>query len=411
MMLCRSVVCFLVMGLGMAWPTTLVWATQRGPCYWPQFHGPKRDSISTETGLLRLWPPEGPRLLWTAQGLGEGFTTVTIADGLIYTAGNRDGATVRSRAANGGAWTGQSPGTRGAPTLDGTRLYHESPLGHLVCLEAKTGRLLWHVDLLETFGSENITWALSESVLIDGDRVICCPGGPQTAVVALDKYTGKTLWKSPSAGDLAGYASPVLAEWEGLRIILTMTARALIGVDADSGDLLFRFEHLTPFDENILTPIFHNGRVFISTRTTGSVMLQLLVQGRKATVREVWRSRDLDNQHGGVILLDGYLYGASLVNRNGRWVCLDWNTGQTMFTQPQPEKGSLVFADGLIYTMSERGEVSLVEPSPKGLKIISQFRLPRGGQGPTWAHPVVCGGRLYLRHGDFLYAYDIRARQ
>jgi outer membrane protein assembly factor BamB len=384
--------------------------------FWPRFHGPNSDNRSTETGLLKQWPDRGPRLLWTAKGIGDGFATVAIAGGLLYTDGSigdqtvitaldLDG-TIRWQVPNGRAWTGQQPGTRGTPTIDGDRLYHESPLGEVVCLDARTGKRIWGSNILTKFGGKIITWALAESLLIDGDRVICCPGGPETAVVALDKATGRTVWKSPSAGDLAGYSSPVLAEHDGLRMILTMTSRASIGVNADTGDLLWRHEHITPFDENICTPIFRDGWVFTSTgHRVGSVMLKVAVSGRKASVKEVWKSVDLDSHHGGVVLLDGYLYGSRWTPQ---WVCLDWKTGKTMYEERGVGKGSLTYADGMLYTVSEQGLLGLVKATPHGHKVISQFRLPAGGEGPVWAHPVVCGGRLYIRHGDFLYAYDIK---
>ncbi|MCY2988480.1 MAG: PQQ-like beta-propeller repeat protein [Planctomycetota bacterium] len=387
------------------------------PPSWPRFHGPQNDNLSSETGLLKQWPDGAPTRLWTAQGIGEGFSAVSLAHGLIYATGNIQEKTVITaldlagkvqwQVVAGKAWKGSQPGTRSTPTIDGDRLYHESPLGDLVCLEAKTGRQVWGLNVLDKFGSENITWALSESPLIDGQHVICCPGGPQTAVVALDKTTGQTVWQSASAGNLAGYSSPALAEYQGLRMILTMTAKAVIGVNADTGDLLWQFEHVTPWDESILTPIFHEGRVFISTgHRVGSVMLQVKVDGKQASVEPVWKTKDLDNHHGGTILLDGYLYGSCY---SPRWACLDWQTGKKQYSERGVGKGALTYADGRLYTFSENeGEMGLVKATPEGHQLISRFKVPAGGEGPSWAHPVVCGGRLYLRHGDFLYVYDIR---
>ncbi len=384
---------------------------------WPRFHGPRGTNMSPETGLLRQWPEGGPRQLWTAQGIGDGFATVAIADGRIYTAGNRNNQTVITaldtsgkllwQAPNGGAWTGAQPGSRGTPTIEGDRLYHESPLGDVVCLDAPSGRKIWGLNILQTFGAENTTWALAESLLIDGDHLICSPGGPQTAVVALDKRTGQIVWKSPSVGgDRAGYASPALVVHQGLRMILTMTSQHAIGVNADTGELLWQFKHVTPWDENIFSPIFHEGQVFISTgHRVGSVMLKVTVQGRKASVQEVWRSTDLDNHHGGTILLDGYLYGSLW---SPGWACLQWQSGKTMYSARGVGKGSLTYADGMLYTLGENGQMGLVPATPQDHTVVSRFRLPAGGQGPAWAHPVVCGGRLYLRHGDFLYAYDVR---
>lgn len=385
---------------------------------WPQFHGPRRDNRSEETGLLEQWPDGGPTRLWTAQGIGHGYATLAVVGGFIYTSGNIDGKTVitamgldgriRWQAPNGAAWTGSQPGGRGTPTIDGDRLYHESPGGDVACLDAKTGKKLWGLNILERFHAPNITWALSESLLIDGDRVICSPGGPESALAALEKRTGQVVWKSPSAGDLAGYASPSLGEYRGLRMIFTLTSRAIIAVNADNGDLLWRVEHATPFDEMIMMPIYRDGHVFVSTRTTGSVLLALRVEGKKCTVREVWRSKNLDNQHGGVILLDGCLYGSGHVNNHGKWVSLDWKTGRELYVEKGIGKGSLTYADGMFTMMNERGDVGLVRATPERYQLVSQFRLPAGGEGPTWAHPVIAGGRLYIRHDNLLHAFDVR---
>jgi outer membrane protein assembly factor BamB len=398
--------------------TGLVAAAAEPSAPWPQFHGPRRDNISSDTGLRKSWPDGGPRLLWTARGIGHGFATVAIANGLIYTAGNLGDRTVisaldlegriRWQSPNGRDWQQPVPGTRSTPTLDGDRLYHQNPWGDVVCLDAATGKQHWTVNILDLFHSKHINWGQAESLLVDGDRLICSPGGPETAMAALDKRTGRLVWKSPSSGDLAGYCSPVLAECQGLRILMTLTSQALIGVDADRGSLLWRFPHETPFEEMITMPVYHDGHVAISTRTTGTVLLKITVEGKKASVAEVWRSENLDNQHGGVILLDGFLYGACHVRNNARWVSLDWATGRQQYAERGIGKGSATYADGCLYCLNERRGVAMVRATPKAHEILSQFVLPEGGEGPTWAHPVVCGGRLYLRHSDYLYAYDVR---
>jgi len=385
--------------------------------FWPQFHGPNRDNISTETGLLKRWPASGPPLLWTARGMGRGFSSMSLAHGLIFTAGAIGDRTVVTaldldgklqwQYDNGPAWSGSSPGSRSTPTIDGDRLYHKGPHGELTCLAARSGERIWGLNVLERFGSKNITWAISESPLIDGDRVICSPGGPRAAVVAFDKKTGEVVWKTPSTGELAGYASPTLCEHGGLRILSTMTAKACIGVNADTGQLLWHVRHITPWDENIFMPILRDGCVFYSTgHKVGSRKLQLHVDGGKVVAEKLWESLELDNHHGGTILLDGYLYGSG--HRRG-WICLDWETGKTMYNEPGVGKGSLTYADGMFYTLGERFRMGLVRATPEGHEMVSEFRLPSGGEGPSWAHPVVCGGRLYIRHDDFLYAYDVRA--
>lgn len=385
--------------------------------FWPQFHGPNRDNISTEEGLLKQWPENGPDLVWTAQGLGHGYSTVSIAGGMIYTAGNIGGDTVITaldldgkmvwQATNGKAWTRDHPGTRGTPTIDGDHVYHESPLGEVICLDAKTGKTIWQVNIIEQFQATNIKWALSESLLIDGDHVICCPGGPETSMVALNKRTGAVVWKAPSTGEPAGYASPILVEQQGLRIIVTMTSRAVIGVNADTGKLLWHVEHESYMGQNVMVPLVHDGYIFITTLQGGSVKWQIRVVDGGASLKEVWRSGELENQHGGAVLVNGNLYGTSSSKNRNQWVCLDWDTGKVTHVEGGVGKGSPTVADGMLYTLGERGTMGLVQPTARGHEMVSSFKIPEGGKGNSWAHPVVCAGRLYIRHGEFLYAYDV----
>lgn len=387
-------------------------------CFWPQFHGPGRDNMSTEKGLLKSWPEGGPERLWTAEGLGHGFSTVSIASGMIYTAGNIDKETVITalnmdgavqwQARNGPAWTRDYPGTRSTPTIDGERLYHQSPLGSVICLKAKTGEQIWQVNVIEKFRSKNSKWALAESLLVDGDRVICCPGGPQTCMVALNKHTSEVVWKTPSTDELAGYSSPILVEQEGLRMVMTLTAKAFIGVNADTGELLWHIKHESYADENISMPVYHDGEVFVSTLKAGSVKWKISVEGEKASLEGLWRTEEMDNHHGGVVLVGGNLYGTSTFRNRNLWVCLDWQTGRSKHMDKGVGKGSIMYADGMLYTFSEDSVMGLVRPTADGQQLVSSFRIPSGGRGKSWAHPVVCGGRLYLRHGDFLYAYAIR---
>jgi len=383
---------------------------------WPQFHGPNRDNISTETGLLKQWPEGGPKRLWTASGIGHGFSTVAIAGGRIYTAGNIGEDTVITaldpsgktlwQAKNGPADHHDRPGSRGTPTIDSGRLYHESPNGDVVCLDAATGKRVWGLNILRKFNGRNSRWGLAESLLVDGDRVVCVPGGETVSMAALDKTTGKTVWTAQGTGDKPGYASPVLIDYKGLRQIVTMMSASVVGVHADTGKLLWRHDHKAYEDETVSTPVFHDGLIAVSTLGPGAARcLRLIVSGQTASVTQVWHTGVLDNHHGGILALDGYIYGTKV---RDTWVCLDFRTGNVMYKADGVGKGSLTCADGMFYTYSERGLMGLVKATPKGHDVISQFRIPKGGKGPAWAHPVVCGGRLYLRHGDFLYCYDIR---
>jgi len=386
--------------------------------FWPQFHGPNRDNLSTEKGLLKKWPEKGPALLWRSQGLGHGYSSVSIASGMIYTAGSIEKDTVITalnldgkvlwQVKNGKAWTGDHPGTRGTPTIDGGRLFHQSPLGNLLCLEAKTGDRIWEFNILEKFQSKIATWAMAESLLVDGEHLICCPGGPQTCMVALNKKTGSVVWKAPSTEELAGYASPALIEYQGMRIVITLTSKGMIGVNADTGELLWHVKHKSYADENVMMPIFHDGHVFISTLKAGSVKWKINVKDGKVSLEEVWRTQELDNHHGGVLLVNGNLYGTSTFRNRNLWICLDWETGRNKYMDKGVGKGSLTYADGMLYTLSIDGVMGLVRPIPMGHELVSSFKIPEGGKGNSWAHPVVCGGRLYIRHSEFLYAYSVR---
>ena len=395
--------------------TTITYAVDQ-ESFWPQFHGPNRDNISTEKGLLTKWPKYGPTLLWTTRGLGHGFSSISIANGMIYTASSIGKHTVVIalnlngkilwQVKNGKPWTGNRPGSRGTPTIDGDRLYHQNPLGNLICLDAKTGDIIWEFNIIEKVKSKIPRWALAESLLVDGDHLISCPGGPQTCMVALDKTNGSVVWKAPAIRERAGYSSPILIEYMGLRIIITLTSKSLIGVNADTGDLLWRIKHESPYDENIMVPIFHEGYVFISTPLAGSVKWKLNVKDGKASLEEIWRTQQLDNHHGGVILVNENLYGSSTV-RNSLLVCLDWKTGRIKYMD-KCVKVSLTYADGMLYALSVDGVMGLVQPTPIGHELVSYFKIPKGGKGKSWAHPVVCGGKLYIRHGEFLYAYRLR---
>jgi outer membrane protein assembly factor BamB len=388
--------------------------------FWPEFRGPRRDGVSRETGLLPSWPQGGPALLWTATGIGDGFPTASIAGGMIYTVGNMDRQTlitaldlegrIRWQTTNGPDWVGAPPGQPGArsvPTVADDQVFHLSPVGELVALDAATGARQWGLNILEAFGSENITWAQAASPLVDGQRVIVAPGGPRTAVVALNRRNGHVVWQSPSVGELAAYGSPILVEHDGLRMIVTMTSKSVLGVAAEDGALLWRVDHETRWDESNFTPLYHDGHIFVSTQFTGSVLIKMNVDGGSCTVQRVWENTELDNHHGGVVLVDGYLYGSGRAN-GGRWACLDWRTGELTFSERGVGKGSVVAADGMLYTLSERGEMGLVPATPERHEPVSQFTIPDRGSGPVFAHPVVCGGRLYIRHGDFLYCYQLR---
>ena len=396
------------------------------PDQWAQFHGPRRDNKSTEKNLLKQWPKDGPKLLWARRGIGKGYASVSISGGRIYTAGNIDGHTVITalntdgkilwQAKNGPVDKRSYPGSRGTPTVDRGKVYHLAPDGAAICLDAETGKEIWALNVLERFKGENCTWGLSESLLIDGKNVICVVGGQQTSIVALDKDTGKTVWTSRSVGDKPGYASPILVEYGGLRQIVTAMSRSIVSVAADTGKLLWKFQHRVWLDENIMTPIYHDGHVFVSGKGPGGTLLKLKVTGdndtnKRCSVTPAWKNPKLDSLHGGVVLVDGYLFGHS--TRGSRLTCVEFKTGKTMYSAAHDAAGgksaAMTLADGMLYVQNDRNTVYLAPAAPKAFKPVSKFDILPGGSGPLWAHPVVFGGRLYIRHDKILMAYDIRS--
>jgi len=392
---------------------------------WPGFHGPNRDNKSIDEGLLKAWPEGGPSRIWEATGIGEGYSTVAIVGKRIYTTGaidddcvitarDMDGKEVWTRK-NGGAWKRSYPGTRSIPTITDGLLHHLSGIGNLICLKADSGDVVWTVNILEKFGGRNIMWGLAESPLVIGDKVICTPGGKNVSMAALEKETGETIWKCTGAGDKPGYASAILIDYEGLKQIVTAMSESIVGVRASDGKLLWRYPHKVYADENITTPLFQDGFVIVSgCGRRGTTSLELRVSGEECSVEERWRNETLDNKQGGIVLVDGRIYGyAESQNRSEPWMCIDFKSGATIF-QSAPvrssykyKNGCLTYADGMFYLFSDNGHMVLAEPTSEGFRVSGRLNLKEPGKRPTWAHPVVHGGRLYIRYGDKLAAYDV----
>jgi outer membrane protein assembly factor BamB len=392
---------------------------------WPQFHGPNRDNRSAETNLLARWPEGGPHLLWRAAGLGEGYASAVISAGRIFTAGNIASNTILTaldlagqplwQATNGPAYRRSMPGARATPTVAGEQLYHLNGDGDIACLDTATGRTLWSLNMLEKFGGRNIQWGLSEALLVDGDRVIACPGGSNILMVALDRHSGRTVWQTPGTGDKPGYTAPQLINVAGQRQIVTMTSGAAIGVAPDTGRLLWRFEMPAPYEVNASHPVYHDGQLAIfGTWGRGAYLLRLKPEGDRCAVEQVWHTTELDNEHGSVVLVNGALFGHADGNHKHRhWACLDWATGRTLWTSeelPGPRSGTLTTAAGMLYLMNEKRQLALAPADPQKLDLVSRFELPAEGQGPSWAHPVICNGRLYIRYSQYLYAFDIAVK-
>ncbi len=399
-----------------------------GACYgddWPQFRGPNRDGKSAETGLMKVWPEGGPELLWSVGGLGIGFSSVAVARGFVYTTGMIDGqgflfaydlaGNLKWKESYGPEWTGSYKGSRTTPTVDGNRIYVFSGTGVMACFEAVNGKKIWQVNTLERFEGKNIRWGMSGSPLIDGDKVYCTPGGRKGVIIALDKMTGQTIWAAPGTDELSAYSSAIVIERGGKNLLINMIQKSVICVNADNGEMIWREPYVTPSDTGGVTPVYKDGFVYVTSAverefTRGGVMFELAADGTSVT--EKWNDQTLDCGHGGVVLADGYLYGSTFDGiPKGDWVCLDWDSGKVMYkTEWNGNKGSIIYADGMLYCYDENtGDVALVKASPKGFDIVSTFRVTQG-DGQHWAHPAISDGRLYIRHGNALMAYDIRAQ-
>ncbi|MFC1805445.1 PQQ-binding-like beta-propeller repeat protein [Planctomycetota bacterium] len=393
----------------------------------PQFHGPNRDNKSADKGLLETWPEGGPPRLWEAAGIGEGYSTVAIAGERIHTTGSinhdcvitvldMDGKKVWTRK-NGRAWRKSYPGTRSTPTITDGMLYHLSGIGDLVCLEADDGEAVWSIDIMGRFGGRNIMWGLAESPLVFDDKVVCTPGGKEVSMVALDRKTGKVVWECRGAGDRPGYASPILVEHKGLRQIVTVMSESVVGVRASDGKLLWRYPHKVYADENITTPIFHEGFLIVSGCVRkGTTSLRLDVSGDRCSVRRHWHNRTLDNKQGGIVLIDGRIYGyAESLGKSTPWMCIDFKSGKSIFKSAPVQSsykyrnGCLTYADGMFYLYSDNGQIVLAKATDEGFVVTGRLKLKDPGKRPTWAHPVVCGGRLYTRYGDKLGVYSVSA--
>jgi outer membrane protein assembly factor BamB len=385
---------------------------------WPQFHGPRRDNISTETGLLKKWPEGGPKRIFEAEGMGRGYSTVAIAGERIFTTGNMANACVITamdlsgkviwRKENGEAWQNPYPGSRSTPVVDGEMLYHYGAFGDLACMEAATGKVTWKANVLDDNGGRLIRWGLSEAPLIYKDKVVCMIGGRKAGFVALDKKTGKVAWKSDGPGDKPGYCTSIPVDHKGLDQLVTLMSWSVVGVRLADGKVLWRYKHEVRFDENIAMPVYADGRVAVSAAfRKGVTCLKLNVDGEKCTATRAWHNSDLDNRHGGLVLSNARLYGHA--ERHRSWACLDFKTGRTLFISEiiKCRSGSLTMADGMLYLYTDEGEVGLAAIADKGLELKGSFKVEKD-KDPTWAHPVVCGGRLYIRHGDLLSAFDVK---
>jgi outer membrane protein assembly factor BamB len=400
-------------------PTTAARAQTPAPAFdWSQWRGPDRSGVSKETGLMKQWPASGPQLLGQVANLGNGFGSLAVHGGRVYVQGMRgresvvtslDTATGRvlwSRAIGPSRSNDRGPGPRGTPSVDGGRVYVLTENGDLACLRTQDGTVVWHRNILRDFGGRNIGWLISESPLVDGNRVIVTPGGQGATIVSLDKMTGVTQWTSRELSDQAGYSSVVAADIGGVRTYMALTEAAGVGVRASDGKLMWRYTKAANGTANAATPVFGDNKVFYtSAYGTGGGLLNLTPAAGAVQANEAYFTRDMQNHHGGVVLVNGFLYGFN----NAILTCMEFATGRVRWRHRSVGKGSLVYADGMLFILSENNVVGLADASPEAYREKGRFEIADQGW-PSWAHPVVSNGRLYIRNQGTVASYDIRAR-
>jgi len=403
---------------------------------WPQWRGPNRDGISKETGLLKTWPKDGPKLLWTFEDTGIGFSSFSVVGNRLYTMGaqdpdNGDKEFVLATDTNTGkeVWrttigpfyqNSYGSGPRSTPTIDGDKLYALGAKGDLVCLTTVDGSKVWSKNLVSDFGGGVPNWGYSESVLIDGDKLIVTPGGNKGAMVALDKKTGDQIWRCEDAKDGANYSSVIIAEVGGIRHYVQQTSQHVIGVRASDGKLLWQRADISYRTAVIPTPIFFKDHVFVTSGyNAGCSLIKLSKDGDGVKAEKIYANKSIVNHHGGVIRVGEYVCGHS--DAGGAWMCLEFMKSDKA-DGPEPaskfkfDKGSAVFADGALYCFGQgKGEVVKVSPSPDEWKEEGRFTLPkreptRSKAGSVWAHPVIAHGKLFLRDQYYLFCYDVAAK-
>ena len=387
---------------------------------WPQWRGTRRDGISDEKDLLSSWPEGGPKLLWKIDGLGTGWSCPIIVAQRIYITGDvgsdlvifaldRDGE-VQWKVKNGRYWKNPYPGARACCVFSEGRLYHMNAHGRVACLDAASGKELWVVNILERFDAKNITWALSECMLVDGPRLIVTPGGKKALMAALDKRSGRTVWTTESLGDdRTSHCSPILLRHAGRRLITSCSSAHGFGVDADTGKLLWTVPLKNPHGVNTSTPVYGSGSVYYVTPYAEMGRAYRLVTDKQAiTAEHIWAS-GLDTVTGGAVLVDGTLFAAGY-KESKWWFGLDWQTGRTKYELKDFTTGAAIYADGRLYCLDERGMAGLLKPGSDGFEIVGRFTLVTEKVRDAWTHPVLHEGRLYLRYHDTLWCYDVKKR-
>jgi outer membrane protein assembly factor BamB len=387
------------------------------------WRGPDRTGIYNETGLLKTWPVAGPSLLWEASEFGTGYSSPTVTDDVIYITGRKGDDDVLTALTQDGkkkwevvygkASDSNYPDTRGNPTVTNGRIFLVSGMGDMVCI-SKEGKLIWSNNYFKKYDGVTPDFGFSESPVVIGNKVIGTPGGKKAAMVALNVENGNVLWETPSINDVTQYVNPLIVDFAGKKMIVTQSANYVFAVDPNTGKLIWKFDYAAENTgpekrfAHINTPLFRDGFLFISSGYDKvALKLKLKADGSVPTV--VWRNDDLDPCLGASLLLGNFLYGSNWETSSfGKWVCVDWNTGKTVWITEWYNKGSVIAADGMLYIYEEKsGHVGLVKPGKEKLDVVSEYKILKG-KGPFWAHPVIDKGRLFVRHGDYLGVFSLK---
>lgn len=389
-----------------------------------EWRGPGRQGVYPDKNLLKVWPEKGPKFLLELNDIGNGYSSPVVYRQNIFVSGRKDTMDVISAYSVDGkkkwetdygrAWMRSFPETRCTPTIEKDRIYLVSGMGEVVCVDALSGKVLWKVDAQTTFKGEPHRWGIAESVAISDKAVFYVTGGEETSVIALDKTDGKLLWKTKSLGGMRAYASSVVIEKAGLKMLLAQTANDLMAINVENGEIIWSF-NVVQFHKgesgvgaNTNTPLFDGNNIFVTSGYDHpAIMLNLAADGRSVSLK--WTNPDFDNHIGGVVKVGDSVYGSNWTNNTqGNWLCVDWNTGKTMYETKWFNKGPILAADGMLYCYEEKsGNLALVKPTPEKFDVVSSFKVEKGA-GPHWAHPAIYDGKLYVRHGESLMVYDLR---
>jgi outer membrane protein assembly factor BamB len=381
-----------------------------------QWRGINRDGVYNETGLIKQWPADGPKILWHFDDLGKGFASAVIDKDKIITCGMIDTTgyvfaldlkgNLLWKTPYGREWAESWPGCRSTPTVFDNKIYVNSSYGVAVCLDETIGKILWTIDMAKIFGAKPPKWGIVESPLIVDDKVIFSAGGKESNIVALNRIDGKTIWVSPGVGELTAYCSPLLINHKGKKIICTLTESTVLGIEPETGKVLWTYPKKNKWSVHANTPLYHDGQIYVvSGYGSGGIMLKLADDGNSVT--ELWSNTTLDNQMGGVVLIDNHLYGSGQDNKS--WQCIDWQTGIMKYQTDALGKGVTIANDGLLYCYSDKGDFALLKPTENSFEIISRIKITLGADY-HWAHPVIKNGILYMRHGNVLIAYSLAAQ-